>query len=261
VTVLAHGVGSRIDLPIPIGLALYGAGAAILLSFAVLLLFWRRPKLDRPSAGLALPAGLQRAVDSGAVRRGLQAVVLAVAVLVTVVAVAGPRDTERNLAPWVLYVTFWVGLVPASLLLGPVWRAVNPLRLVHRGLRVLVPVAPGAGRLPALGVWPAVASLLVFLWLELVYPDRADPTTVAVFLIGYAVVQLGLALWFGEEWFAAGDGFEVYSTVIARLSPWDGATTGGSRCATRWSTPPWRRSSADSRPWSSCCWAPRRSTG
>jgi hypothetical protein len=63
-------------------------------------------------------------------------------------------------------------------------------------------------------------SLLVFLWLELVYPERADPTTVATFLIGYAVVQLVLALWFGEEWFAAGDGFEVYSTVIARLSPW-----------------------------------------
>lgn len=29
-TTLAHGVGSRTDLPIPLGLALYGAGAAIL---------------------------------------------------------------------------------------------------------------------------------------------------------------------------------------------------------------------------------------
>jgi hypothetical protein len=217
---LAHGVGSRTDLPIPIGLALYGAGAAILLSFAVLLLFWRTPRLDRPSSGLALPAGLQRLVDSPAVRGGLQAVTLAVAVLVTVVAVAGPDETSRNLAPWVLYVTFWVGLVPASLLLGPVWRVVNPLRLVHRGLRTVLPAAPGAGRLPALGLWPATVSLLVFLWLELVYPDRAEPVTVAVFLIGYAVVQVGCALWFGEEWFAAGDGFEVYSALIARLSPW-----------------------------------------
>ena len=42
----------------------------------------------------------------------------------------------------------------------------------------------------------------------------------AVFLIGYAVVQLALASWFGEEWFAHGDGFEVYSSVVARLSPW-----------------------------------------
>ena len=218
--VLAHGVGSRTDLPIPIGFALYGAGAAILLSFVVLLLFWRRPKLDRPASGLPLPAGVQRVLDSSAWRRGLQAVALAVAVLVTVVAVTGPDETSRNLAPWVLYVTFWVGLVPASLLLGPVWRTVNPLRLVHRGLRVLVPTAPGAGRLPRLGLWPATASLLVFLWLELVYPDRAEPTTVAVFLIGYAVVQVALALWFGEEWFAHGDGFEVYSSVVARLSPW-----------------------------------------
>ena len=139
---------------------------------------------------------------------------------VTVVAVAGPAEASQNLAPWVLYVTFWVGLVPASLLLGPVWRVVNPLRLLHRGLRVVLPAAPGAGRLPALGLWPATVALFCFLWLELVYPDRAAPTTVAVFLIGYAAIQLALALWFGEGWFAAGDGFEVYSGVIARLSPW-----------------------------------------
>jgi hypothetical protein len=214
-------VGSRTDLPLPIGLALYGAGAAILLSFVVLLLFWRRPKLDRTSSGVLLPAGLQRVLDSDTARLGLQALALAVAVLVTVVAVAGPTETSRNLAPWALYVTFWVGLVPASLLLGPLWRVINPLRLVHRGLRVVFPAAPGTGRLPALGLWPATVSLLVFLWLELVHPDRGEPTTVAVFLIGYAVVHVALSLWFGEEWFAAGDGFEVYSTVIARLSPWE----------------------------------------
>ena len=219
-TVLAHGVGSRIDLPLPLGLALYGAGAAILLSFAVLLLFWRQPRLNRPASGVALPAGLQRVLDGGGTRLTLQALALVVAALVTAVAVAGPRDTAHNLAPWVLYVTFWVGLVPASLLLGPVWRIANPLRLLHRGLRAVLPPPPGAGRLPALGLWPAAASLLVFLFLELVYPDRAEPTTVAVFLIGYAAVHLALAAWFGEDWFAAGDGFEVYSSVIARLAPW-----------------------------------------
>ncbi|MCW2742388.1 MAG: conserved rane protein of unknown function [Blastococcus sp.] len=219
-SVLAHGVGSRTDLPLPIGLALYGAGAAILLSFVVLLLFWRKPKLGGPSSGYPVPAPLARVIESPGVRHTLQAIALALALLVTAVAVAGPGETARNLAPWVLYVTFWVGLVPASLLLGPVWRAVNPLRLLHRGLRLVLPSPRGAGRLPALGLWPAVPALAVFLWLELVYPDRADPGTVAVFLIGYAVVQLALAAWFGEEWFASGDGFEVYSTLIARLSLW-----------------------------------------
>jgi hypothetical protein len=220
VTVFAHGVGSRTDLPIPLGLALYGAGAAILISFAVLLLFWRTPKLGGAASGRPVPPWLQRAADSPAVRRGLQAVALAVAVLVVGVALAGPRETERNLAPWALYVTFWVGLVPASLLLGPVWRVVNPLRLLARAARPLLPQAPGADRLPAVGLWPAAVSLLVFLWFELVFPARAEPPTVAAFLVTYAVAHLGLALWFGEEWFARGDGFEVYSALLARLSPW-----------------------------------------
>jgi hypothetical protein len=220
VNLLAHGVGSRTDLPIPLGLALYGAGAAILISFAVLLLFWRTPRLGGTSSGRPLPSGLQRLADSLAVRRGLQVAALAVAVLVTAVAIAGPPDTDRNLAPWVLYVSFWVGLVPASLLLGPIGRVANPLRLLHRCLRTVLPPPPGASRLPRLGLWPAAGALLGFVWLELVYPARADPATVAVFLVGYAVVQLALAAWFGEEWFASGDGFEVYSTLIARLSPW-----------------------------------------
>ena len=219
-SVLAHGVGSRTDLPIPIGFALYGAGAAILVSFAVLLLFWRSPRLGGPGSGRPLPAGLQRLVDGAALRTGLQAAALALAALVVAVALWGPQDTDRNLAPWVLYVTFWVGLVPLSLLLGPVGRVANPLRLLHRGLRRLAPTAPGAGRLPALGLWPAAGSLLVFVWLELVHPGRSEPATVAVFLLGWAVVHLGLALWFGEGWFAHGDGFEAYSTLIARLSPW-----------------------------------------
>jgi hypothetical protein len=220
VTVLAHGVGTRTDLPIPIGLALFGAGAAILLTFSVLLLFWRTPRLGGSGSGRPLPAGLQRAFDAPALHRVLQALALAAAAFVVVVALAGPPDTPHNLAPWVFYVTFWVGLVPVSLLLGPVWRVVNPLRALHQALRLAVPQAPGAERLPSLGLWPAAGSLAIFLWLELVCPGRSEPGTVGLFLIGYAVVQVALALWFGEEWFAVGDGFEVYSSLIARLSPW-----------------------------------------
>ncbi|MGY1724291.1 hypothetical protein [Blastococcus sp. SYSU DS0533] len=219
-SVLAHGVGSRTDLPIPIGFALYGAGAAILVSFTVLLLFWRTPRLGGAGPGRPLPAGVQRVLDGAPLRRGLQALALVVAAFVVAVALLGPGETSRNLAPWVLYVTFWVGLVPASLLLGPVWRVANPLRLLHRLLRPVAPAAPGAAHLPALGLWPAAGSLLAFVWLELVFPGRAEPVTVAVFLLLHAVVHVALSLWFGEGWFARGDGFEAYSALMARLSPW-----------------------------------------
>ena len=224
--VLAHGIGTRTDLPIPRAVALYGAGFAVLISFAALLLLWERPKLGDDRSGRPVPPALQRLVDAERLRLVLQAVVLALSGLVFWAALTGPAETARNLAPWALYVTFWVGLVPASLLLGPVWRAANPLRLVHRLLSAAVGSAPGAGRLPALGLWPAALSLLVFVWFELVYPQRAEPSTVAAFLLGYAVVHTLAALWFGVGWFARGDGFEVYSTLIARLSPW-GRREGG----------------------------------
>ncbi|MDP9497378.1 MAG: hypothetical protein M3P46_06890, partial [Actinomycetota bacterium] len=72
---------------------------------------------------------------------------------------------------------------------------------------------------PSLAYWPAAVGLLVFVWLELVYPDRAAPVVVGIFLVNYAAVQLVAAVWFGERWFAVGDAFEVYSALLGRLAP------------------------------------------
>ncbi len=220
--VRTHGVGTRQDLPIPEWLALYGAAAAIFISFAALTVLWRRPILDEPNAGHPLPLGTQAVLDSPAIRRAAQAITLAIALFVTVAGVIGPPFPEENVAPWALYVTFWVGLVLVlvSLLFGPVWRVLNPLRLIHALLRPLAgPPLATAERLEGLGYWPAATSLAAFVWLELVYPDRAQPGVVGVFLVLYAVANLLAALWFGERWFARGDGFEVYSALIGRLAP------------------------------------------
>ncbi|MPZ64793.1 MAG: hypothetical protein GEU83_04500 [Pseudonocardiaceae bacterium] len=40
-----------------------------------------------------------------------------------------------------------------------------------------------------------------------------------VYLAAYATVHLTAALIFGHRWFATGDGFEVYSTMVGTLSP------------------------------------------
>ena len=216
--VLAHGVGGRSDLPAPLTLTLLGAGTAVLFSFLALRVLWLTPRLQGTS-GQALPARVTALLDAPATRTTAQALTLTLAAFVTGVALAGPPGANRNIAPWVLYVSFWVGLVPASLLLGPVWRYVNPLRLVHRLLARVTGPPPVAGVPVRLGYWPAAAGLLVFVWLELVYPGRADPGVVGIFLVVYAAVQLVAALWCGQEWFARGDAFEVYSTLLGRLSP------------------------------------------
>jgi hypothetical protein len=168
-------------------------------------------------------------LDAPVLRVALQGVTLATVVLVCVVGLSGSQVTERNLAPWVFYIIFWVGLVPASPALGPVWRVLNPLRLVHMVLAAVLHLdqAQGVVTLPVrVGYWPAAVSLAVFAWLELVYPGGSEPVTVAVFALGYAVVHSVAALLVGRCWFERGDGFEVYSAVIGAMAPIGRRTNG-----------------------------------
>jgi hypothetical protein len=219
---LAHGIGSRSDLPVPLWLAQYGGAAALIVSFVVLVAFWQLPRFEDPDAGRPLPLLVQRVVDAPATRLLLRLLGLAMGAAIILVAVLGPPSPGANPAPTWLYVWFWVGLVPASLLLGPVWRALNPLRTItmvisrvagDRDAQLARPLPPG------LGYWPAVAGLLAFVWLELVYQNAALPMTVAWFLLAYGAVNLFAGALYGPAWHDRCDAFEVYSTLVGHLSP------------------------------------------
>jgi hypothetical protein len=239
VTALAHGIGSQHDLPISPFYAFAGAFTALFVSFLALGLLWSRSRFRGNRSGLVLPAAVQRVADAPATRTVLRGLGLALAVVVLLYLLLGPDDPARNPAPGAVYVLFWVGLVPASLLLGPVWRLLNPLRTLHRLLtrartrlrtRLRTPSPrraprPAAGPRPdrplpiRLGLWPAAAGLLGFTWLELVSPDPASTTTLLIALVTYGTAQLLLAARFGERWFDEADAFEVYSALLARLAP------------------------------------------
>jgi hypothetical protein len=220
--ILAHGIGGRSDLPVPLWLALYGGAAAVIVSFAALGAFWREPRLVGPAAGVALPEGLRTALDARVTRTLLRGLGLLLWGATLAAAALGASDSAGNPAPTWLYVWFWVGLLPASMLVGPVWRLMNPLRSIAAGVFLLSgdPDQKSARPLPpGLGYWPAAAGLAVFTWIELVY-DRADePLTVVVFVSAYSLAQLIAAVRFGESWFGRGDAFEVYSTLVGSLAP------------------------------------------
>lgn len=218
--VLAHGIGGAKDLPIPALYAILGAGVALVASFVVLAVAWRSPRYDASRHGRPAPAVLASLADSTAVAVLLRGVGLLVAAYVVWAAVAGP-DLATNPTFGVVYVLLWVGVVPASLLFGPAYRAVNPLRTLHLGLVRLTGGSAGRGlvRLPAwVGLWPAALGLLAFVWLELVYPGSTYLTPVRLWFTVYAAVVLVGALVFGDDWIAAADPFEAYSTLVGRLS-------------------------------------------
>jgi hypothetical protein len=218
---VAHGVGTRADLPIPVTYAAVGAAAVLIVSFLGLAVLWRESRLDGATAGRPLGDRWQGLVANRALPLALQTLMLGLAVLVYLIGLVGPDDVTRNAAPWIFFITFWVGLVPASILLGPVWSVFNPLRALHSGLCAFLRIDPDGLRAypETFGFRPAALSIAAFTWYELVFPNRSRPSYVAAFMLIYAAVHTGAGLCYGRRWFERGDGFEVYSRLLGALSP------------------------------------------
>ncbi|WP_319432580.1 hypothetical protein [Mycobacterium sp. RTGN5] len=213
VAVLAHGLGGSTDLPIPYAYALIGAAWALTLTFAVVVFAWRKPRFDPDRPGRPLPQWITAAADSPITRWTVRGLGLLLAVWVVVVGVFGPQNAG-NALPGAFYVLLWVGVPAASVLIGPVWRLISPLRTIRR----LLPVSAPRRYPDTWGYWPGAAGLLAFVWLELASPDPGSLRAIKIWLACYVVITLGGALLCGQRWLARADPFEVYSVVASRLA-------------------------------------------
>ena len=220
---LAHGFEGRTDLPVPFWLAVGGAALAVIVSFVALGMLWPSARLqDAPTAGKTLPRLTLTAPVTAGLRWTLRLVVLAFSAVLVTAAFAGSINDELNPLAWWLYIGLWIGVVPLSLLFGPVWRAVNPIRT----LQLLAAKASGSdpeegiSDLPeSWGYWPAAAWLTGFAWLELVYPYSTDPVKLGIVVVTFGFVNFVAASIFGGRWLSRADPFEVYSDLIGALSP------------------------------------------
>ena len=217
--VLAHGVGGRADLPLPVWLFAYSAAFALLISFVALRILWPRPRLAGAAVGRAAPSGLDR--TGRVIAPVVRAVSLALFALTLASAWFGVDSPGENLAPTALYVVFWVGVQIASALLGDVWRTANPLHTMARGFDRLARRDPDADRATGWFAthWPAAVGLFAFLWLELAYHEPASLGAVSLFLSLYTAAVLLGASRFGAGWTRTGDGFAVLFSLLAALAP------------------------------------------
>jgi hypothetical protein len=230
--VVAHALLGRRDLPIPEWLFAWAASLVLIVSFVALSLAWHRSRFEG-SDWRPVPDWLSRTL----VNRVTELLAGAVGVfLLGVVIWAGLEGTEapdRNFALTFVFYTVWVGVVFVSVVAGDVFRAFNPWRAIARVVGAFFRLAAGQPHRPPLryperlGRWPAVAAILGFAWLELVYGVSGfqvlpglTPHTVAVATIAYTVYTLtAMALFGREEWLRRGEGFSVYFSMFASLSP------------------------------------------
>lgn len=219
--VLAHGLGGSNDLPVPYTFALIGAAWALTFTFALVALAWKKPRFDPAKPGHALPDAVTRLVDARVTRWTVAALALLLAVWVLLAGLFGPQ-TQANGLLGAFYVVLWVGLVALSLVFGPVWRIVSPVRTVYVMLRRCLPERLGRARFAYPESWgyrPAALGLFAFVWMELASPDSASVFAVKIWLLVYTVVLLVGAWLCGQRWLARADPFGVYSMAVSRLSP------------------------------------------
>ena len=196
--VVGHGFADADPFPVPlpvvlmVGTALVAAGAAVTAQHST------------PVPAIARKMG-------PTVRLVLRILAIVLAVAIVVPATFGPSDVSANPAPRLLFTVGWAGVLVASAVLGPVWPNANPLRWVA------APQPAGVEFYRRVGVWPAVAGLVLFSIAEQV----ADPSPLVVLLtVGTYVLAMGIGgLTYGFGWFRAADPVEVASRLVGRLAP------------------------------------------
>lgn len=221
--VFAHGFGARHELAVPVWLFIVGGALTVSLTFVVVAAFARKGVERYAAVQWEVPQAFVRGWASPA----LKAAGLAALALVVVAGFIGSRDPNRNIAPTLVWIVWWVGFSYFAMLIGNLWPVVNPWRTLHdlydRGGSPLRRPWP-----ERIGSWPAVAALLAFGWVELVFPFRATPWVLASLLLIYsAITWAGMARYGSEAWLENADPFHRAFELFSRFAPFTVAPGGG----------------------------------
>ena len=219
----AHALAQRYDLPLPLGYFLAASGAAVVMTFVILALFWRHS--DEPIE--ARDDTILRGTVPDLVVAGLQLLAVLMLTLLVAAGLFGNPATFKNIAPVAVWVTWWVGFGFLTAFIGNIWPLINPWSSSFGLVEKLTgPQTGGLSfdvRYPRwLGVWPSCGLFLLFAWLELVAPGRDVPRNIAVAILIYsAFTWVGFAIFGRDTWLKRGEVFSIAFGLFGRFAPLD----------------------------------------
>ncbi len=216
--ILAHGVGGRSDLPVPVWLFSYGAGSALVISFVTLHILWRKPRLDAVALGSPAPSWIRSLATPAAFF--LRVAGLAIFGLVITAAWFGDKSAVSNISPIIVYILFWVGLQAGCLVFGDLWALLSPWNtlglVVERFRRSPQSLSPDNDSSTH---WPATFGIGGFVWLELCYHDPSSPRVIAIALSIYTLAMVVVLVRHGRQRLSVADGFAGWFGLLASMAP------------------------------------------
>jgi hypothetical protein len=214
--VAAHSLAGLYESPLPLAVYLAGAGIAVALSFAFVLL--------RDTPAVIPPLGPARVVPAW-LRSGLRAIGLVGWTWILVQAILGGGG-DADVSSLFLWVYGWVGLAMISAFIGPAWTWFDPFSTLHdlgaAAIRALGLRGWEVAAYPRwLGAWPAVVGFGFFIWLELIVSGAGGGASLGAILVGYTAITLVAMAQFGRDtWRTQGETFSVWFGTLGRLARW-----------------------------------------
>jgi hypothetical protein len=211
---LAHGVGSRGDLPLPLWQFVWAATAAIVISFIALGALWASPWLAEAAEGIGLgwTKGALRLLQPAA--RWVSFVLF---VLVLATGLFGANETNNNLNPVTVYVLLWVAMQILVPLIGDVWKVISPFDTMARVLDSMR--APPEAEAPSWSHWFAPAGAALFIFMELIHPQGDAPRNLAIAMLVYSLVTMAGVWRWGRGWLRDSELFTVHFGLLGAMAP------------------------------------------
>jgi hypothetical protein len=218
-TVLAHALGSTFPLPVPLWLYLAAAAIAVAASFVVAVAVVK-PPADQPHYPTRTVSPRTARIGGFLLR------ILGLAWWYGAIVVGFAVGGITYIPAVLFWVGIWVGVPIAAALLGNPWPSLSPFRTTYDAVDALVRWVGGGRRLdlgvriPNLGRGPAVVLLFVFLIMELIWPDRLNPVSLAAALTVYTVATVvGMVVFGSVTWLRSFELFEILNGWFGRVGP------------------------------------------
>ena len=207
--VSAHAFGTLYTLPIPLWLYLFGAGAALIISFLLIGLF------ANESTHVTIPK-LNIKLNPSIIFL-FKVISISLFILTILTGFFGTQSPVQNFAVNFFWIIFMLGFTYLTALLSDIWEIVNPWKIMLSMFKELKPIISYP---KSLGYFPALFFYFILIWLELLSQGFATrPQNLSLILLSYTTITILGAILFGKEaWFKYGDFFSVFFKLIGNRS-------------------------------------------
>ena len=226
-SLLAHGLGARYAVPIPLSFFIFGGAVTIMVSFLMVgmllkgvvesLSYPRLSLISNNRTWLTIIRPITWVIHVGAVL---------VFLLLLSSSLLGTTRGVENFAPTFVWVIWWVGFGFVVALIGNVWELTNPWKIIFGWFENIYKVTNRGERLAAISdypnrwsLWPALIMFIIFAWIETSFMESSNQRALGFLVILYSIYTfIGMFIFGKYMWLRNCEVFSVVFDLLSRFS-------------------------------------------